>query len=265
MAIFHGLGTKQVNKSAGTLTYRYIKGRTVVSQKRTGSVASKTAARGAGGAQGTYNTRVALFKCFSIFATAHQSAIKAAFNPSKSGNAINTFIRVNYKAGAAAWKTAVSQLYNGTGTVTLADLEAQLTTYVGIPDNPNPPFYRAKRLGYEQVILDAAWSDTIVLQPIDTYQQVVSISTAAATGMWSVSKDLPAVIAGSNISYLIMAKASGSETVTLRIDPTQYKVLDWATLVALGGVSTEEETAGIVNFGSITNGFTGDVVWIVNP
>lgn len=265
MAIFQGIGSKPVKKSAGNLTYRYFNGRTVVSQKRTGSVKSKEAARGAAGAAGTYNTRVALFRCFQIFANAHLSAIKAAFNPSKSGNYVNDFIKVNYKALGLAWKQAVISMYNGTAVVTLEMLEAQLTAYVTAPGGAPIPVYRAKRTGFVEEFLTAAWEDTIVLTPLDTYQEIVSISSASSTGAWSVSKDVPAMISGANLSNLILHKTEDSTAVTLRISPKKYYVLDWATLTAIGGITTDEETAGIVNFGAIDNGYTSEVIWQVNP
>lgn len=263
MAIFQGIGSKPLRKSAGTQTYRYINGRVIVSQKRTGSDKSKLAARGFGGAVGTFNARIALFKCIMIFSRAHLSAIKAAFNPSKSGNYVNTFMHINYEALRDAWADQISMFYLGQEP-TLAQLETALTAYVALPNHK--PIYRAKRKGFEDVLLTSAWTDLLRLTPLDKSQKVVAVSTANAASKFTISTDLPAIVYGSNMSYLQLQRDADGTVVDYKCDPCEMRTISWADLLAMDVLTDPEKEAGTVTFQGIASGYDGNLLFgTVNP
>ena len=258
MAIFQGIGSKPLHKSAGTLTYRYVNGRVIVSQKRTGSIKSKSAARGFGGAVGTYNARIALFKCIMIFSRAHLSAIKAAFNPSKSGNSVNTFMRINYAALRDAWADQINMFFLGQEP-TLAQLETALTSYVALEGHK--AIYRAKRNGFEDVLLTAAWADLLRLTPLDKSQKVVAVSTANAANKFTISTDLPAIVYGSNMSYLQLQRDADGTIVDFKCDPCEMRTISWTDLLAMDVLTEPEKEAGTITFQGIASGYNGDVLF----
>lgn len=263
MAIFQGIGSKPLRKSAGTQTYRYINGRVIVSQKRTGSEKSKLAARGFGGAVGTFNVRIALFKCIMIFSRAHLSAIKAAFNPSKSGNYVNTFMRINYAALRDAWADQIGMFYLGQEP-TLVQLETALTSYVALEGHK--PIYRAKRNGFEDMLLTAAWEDLLHLTPLDKSQKVVAVSNANAANKFVISTDVSATIYGSNMSYLRLQRDADGTVVDYKCDPCEIRTISWTDLLAMDVLTDPEKAAGTVTFQGIASGYNGDVLFgIVNP
>ena len=141
MAIINSMGVGRAHKSAGNMTYRTVRGRTIGSQK----IMSATT-RMPTDAQ---SEKQKVFGLISIFMAAHASSINQSFDKTKYGSERNYFMKVNY-----------SGLYDALSDVpadaTLATIEAAIAAYA--EDNP-AAIYRVKKAGVPTVYLDGAWDD----------------------------------------------------------------------------------------------------------
>lgn len=95
MAISLNIITTGSRGSAGAATFRRVRGRTIMSQKRGGN-ASSIETRAALGLVRTY--REALFYIMSAFCDGMQNSINESFKPTKYGSRRNAFFKVNYSA-----------------------------------------------------------------------------------------------------------------------------------------------------------------------
>lgn len=95
MAILLNIISTGSRKSAGAATFRRVRGRTIMSQKR-GSNASSIETRAALGLVRTY--REAIFYIMSNFCDGMQNSINESFNPTQYGSRRNAFFKLNYSA-----------------------------------------------------------------------------------------------------------------------------------------------------------------------
>lgn len=95
MAILLNIISTGSRKSAGAATFRRVRGRTIMSQKR-GSNASSIETRAALGLVRTY--REALFFIMSAFCDGMQNSINESFEPTRYGSRRNAFFKLNYSA-----------------------------------------------------------------------------------------------------------------------------------------------------------------------
>lgn len=141
MAIINSMGVGRARKSAGNMTYRTVRGRTIGSQK----IMSATT-RVPTGAQ---TEKQKVFGLISIFMAAHASSINQSFDKTKYGSERNYFMKVNYSGLYAALSAVPAD-------ATLATVEEAIATYA--EDNPTA-IYRVKKAGVPAVYLDGAWDD----------------------------------------------------------------------------------------------------------
>ena len=95
MAIDGGILMSGIRRSAGNSTWRRVRGRTIMTQKRQ-SGKNTIQTRAAGGLVRTY--REAMFFIMSAFADGMQNSINESFNPTKYGSRRNAFFKANYSA-----------------------------------------------------------------------------------------------------------------------------------------------------------------------
>lgn len=95
MAILLNIISTGSRKSAGAATFRRVRGRTIMSQKR-GSSAKSLETRAATGLVRTYHE--ALFYIMSAFCDGMQNSINESFEPTKYGSRRNAFFKLNYSA-----------------------------------------------------------------------------------------------------------------------------------------------------------------------
>lgn len=141
MAIINSMGVDRARKSAGNMTYRTVRGRTIGSQK----IMSATT-RVPTGAQ---TEKQKVFGLISIFMAAHASSINQSFDKTKYGSERNYFMKVNYSGLYAALSAVPAD-------ATLATIEEAITTYA--EDNPTA-IYRVKKNGVPTEYLTGAWDD----------------------------------------------------------------------------------------------------------
>lgn len=118
MAILLNIISSGSRKSAGAATFRRVRGRTIMSQKRGGLSASAMETRAAAGLVRTY--REAMFYIMTSFCAGMAQSINASFEPTKYGSSRNAFFKLNY--------SAVEEAVNGSA-IGLALLD-QLMHYV---------------------------------------------------------------------------------------------------------------------------------------
>lgn len=95
MAVDSGILNSGLRRSAGNATWRRVRGRTIISQKRQ-SGKNTIQTRAAGGLIRTY--REALFFIMSAFADGMQNSINESFEQTKYGSRRNAFFKKNYSA-----------------------------------------------------------------------------------------------------------------------------------------------------------------------
>lgn len=93
MAIDGGILMSGIRRSAGNTTWRRVRGRTIMTQKRQ-SGKNTIQTRAVGGLVRTY--REALFFIMSAFADGMQNSINESFSPTKYGSRRNAFFKLNY-------------------------------------------------------------------------------------------------------------------------------------------------------------------------
>ena len=96
MAILLNIISSGSRKSAGAATFRRVRGRTIMSQKRGGLSASAQETRAAAGLVRTY--REAMFYIVTSFCAGMADSINASFEPTKYGSSRNAFFKLNYTA-----------------------------------------------------------------------------------------------------------------------------------------------------------------------
>lgn len=151
MALVKSLGVGKGVKSAGNLTYRVVRGRTIASEKVGSTAAIREAAYSN---NGKLNKRCALFLLINSFIGAHRVAINASFNKSKYGSAGNFF----YKLNRVPLEAALSDLAEAGGEATMPEIEAAIADYA--EEHPNV-IYRQRKSGLEDIFLNGEWEDDL--------------------------------------------------------------------------------------------------------
>lgn len=141
MAIINSMGVGRARGSAGNMTYRTVRGRTIGSQKITSATTRVPT--------GAQTERQKVFGHISTFMAAHASSIDHSFDRTKYGSERNYFMKVNYSALYAALSAVPAD-------ATLAAIESAIASYA--EDNPTA-IYRVKKSGTPTVYLDGAWDD----------------------------------------------------------------------------------------------------------
>lgn len=149
MALVNSLGGGIARKSVDNKTFRMVRGRIVVSRKRTAT--GNAATRGDGF---VLSKQQAVFGMVSMFMQAHASDIEVSFNKTKYGSQRNYFFKKNRAALEAALAPLVANAMLN-GYPMLADIEDAITTYATA--NPNA-ILRVSLTGFSNVFLDGAWS-----------------------------------------------------------------------------------------------------------
>lgn len=143
MAIVRSLAIGKARKSAGNITFRTVRGRTIASEKR----AKKPITR----VDGKLTKREALFKMASMYIAAHRADINVSFDRSMYGSAGNNFYKVNKAFIAEAFESKVDSV----ATVTAAELDAAMKSYASAHANT---VYRVKRTGFPvKYLSNAGW------------------------------------------------------------------------------------------------------------
>lgn len=93
MAVLLNIISSGSRKSAGAATFRRVRGRTIMSQKR-GASTKAAETRAAAGLVRTY--REAMFFIVAAFADGMQNSINESFEPTKYGSRRNAFFKLNY-------------------------------------------------------------------------------------------------------------------------------------------------------------------------
>lgn len=151
MAIIRSLAIGKGRKSAGNLTFRTVRGRTVVSEK----VGERPVTR-VDGALSVYEAR---FKLISMYIGMHRLDINASFDKTKYGSQGNYF----YKVNKGAMEAAVQELVPNAQNATPAQVEDAVTTYA----TANPAsIYRVKMSGAETIYLTGEWKSSDNPKPI---------------------------------------------------------------------------------------------------
>lgn len=145
MAISRSLAMGRARKSAGDLTFRTVRGRTIVSQKR---------GRNAVQAEGETALQFE-FALVSRFIRMHRASIDLSFNKSKYGSQGNFFQGVN-KAGMRAAMAPLFQMGTRSRDITDEQIETAVTAYA--KKNPTV-IYRVLKTGSPTVYLTGAWDD----------------------------------------------------------------------------------------------------------
>lgn len=213
MAIVNSLAVGKAVNSAGNLTYRTVRGRTIASQKReVGNVESL---------RDTFQTR--LLRAASVFMKNHVDDINVSFAKSKFGSQRNNFMKIN-KAGLRGALFGISM------SATDADIENAVTAYA----TANPMSIKRVSLpGFETVYLTGAWSSDD--NPVSgggnqdlSNGQVESVLTNGAT---------VAAPAASSTKFKAGAKivrSGGTATITLLSLPAGITAGDITYVTTLG-------------------------------
>jgi hypothetical protein len=142
MAIILSLAVGKARKSAGNVTYRTVRGRTILS--------GKIAAHSRGTRSGAQSEVQSNFRKVNQFMALVKNDISVSFDKSRYGSQRNSFFKLNKEALFAAFETLPVD-----GVLTLEDYNAALVTYVTA--NPKTIF-RVKKQDEETVYLTGAWS-----------------------------------------------------------------------------------------------------------
>lgn len=149
MALIHSHSVGGGKKSAGLVTYRKVRGRIIMSQKRQGSDASMAAAYSN---EGKLNVRCANFAMINAFIAAHRNSINNSFEKTKYGSQGNMF----YKVNRVALEKALAPFAQQGGEVTLSEIEAAIAAYA--QEHPTD-IYRVKLAKHDPVFLAGGWDD----------------------------------------------------------------------------------------------------------
>lgn len=131
MAVDSGILNSGLRRSAGNATWRRVRGRTIISQKRQ-SGKNTIQTRAAGGLVRTY--REALFFIMSAFADGMQNSINESFEQTKYGSRRNAFFKLNYSAvekavnGSALGLALLDQIMHNVSFTGVSVTEGETTT-----------------------------------------------------------------------------------------------------------------------------------------
>lgn len=133
MAVLLNIISSGSRKSAGAATFRRVRGRTIMSQKRGGLSATAMETRAAAGLVRTY--REAMFYIVTSFCAGMAQSINASFVPTRYGSSRNAFFKLNYSAieeavnGSALGLALLDQLMHSVSFsgVTVTDEEGTVT------------------------------------------------------------------------------------------------------------------------------------------
>lgn len=221
MAIIRSLAIGKGRKSAGNITFRTVRGRTIVSEKVGGRVITRV-----DGALSMYEAR---FRLISMFIGMHRADINVSFDKTRYGSQGNYFYRINKGALEAAVQPLISNAQN----VNAQQVNEAVTTYATA--NPTA-IYRVRRSGYETIYLSGAWSSAQNPQPI--------VPPTGVTINGSVGKANPAFVAGS----AIMADVNTDVSLTITDSAATFDG------VAASAISTyDAEGASITDTTTITS------------
>ena len=127
MAVLLNIISSGSRKSAGAATFRRVRGRTIMSQKRGGLSKSALETRAATGLVRTY--REAMFYIVTSFCAGMADTINASFEPTKYGTSRNAFFKLNY--------SAIEKAVNGTAIgLALLDQLMHQATFSGVEITP---------------------------------------------------------------------------------------------------------------------------------
>lgn len=146
MAIVKSIFLGKARKSAGGGTFRTVRGRTILSEKRG---PSGTATRGEGG-ETVYQFNFALI---SRYASLHRADINVSFDTTKYGSCGNYFFKINRTALELAFADLYNS-YNGSAEVTNKMIEDAVVAYA--TENPTN-IYRVRKTGCTTKYLTGAW------------------------------------------------------------------------------------------------------------
>ena len=155
MAIIRSIAVGKARKSAGNVTFRTVRGRTIMSEK----VAERPITRAPGEAMSRYPY---MFALINRYANLHKADIGVSFDKTKYGSERNNFFKSNYSALCEAF----ADLYSSTpdpDQVTDTEIEAAVTTYA---TTNTSAIYRVKKSGYDVVYLSGEWSTDDNPEPI---------------------------------------------------------------------------------------------------
>lgn len=145
MAIINSLAVGKARKSAGNLTYRLVRGRTIASEK-IGARPKDGTTR----APGEGLLQIQVLAVISAFMRIHKTDIQVSFNKTKYGSQRNFFMKINYKA----FKTMVQSAALVEGMT-----DEEINTAVGVWATANPnQIVRVRLAGFDSVYLNKAWS-----------------------------------------------------------------------------------------------------------
>ena len=152
MAVDAGILNSGLRRSAGNATWRRVRGRVIMTQKRQ-SGKNTIQTRAAGGLIRTY--REAMFFIMSAYADGMQNSINESFNPTRYGSRRNAFFKLNY--------SAVEKAVNGCqlGLALLDQIMHNVSfTGVSVGGDENPQTISAfNELGWNSLFSAAAAAD----------------------------------------------------------------------------------------------------------
>lgn len=230
MAISLNIITTGSRGSAGAATFRRVRGRTIMSQKR-GSNKSSLETRAALGLVRTY--REALFFIMSSFCDGMQNSINESFEPTKYGSRRNAFFKLNYSAvekainGSELGLALIDQImHNVSFTGVSISRESGAVSFTSFDDTG---WNTLMREAYQAGVTGAYTRSTIGTKVINTFdsvwntatdpgtgrinEMVVSVGTATAAGQ-TIER---ITIAGTNLAY--------PPTFTIKVGSTQANAL----------------------------------------
>lgn len=214
MAIIRSLAVGKARKSAGNLTYRTVRGRTIASEK----VGERPITRAPGEpmTKATY-----MFACLNRYMAAHKSDIEVSFDKTKYGSQRNYFAKLNYYGISSSLESLYASKPDA-DQVTDTEIEEAVADYA--QSNPTA-IYRVKRAGYDTVYLDGAWDSADNPTPpadLATYASMTidGKSVQQLGGTDSFSSGDPVVISGTNLDNGRI-KITLSLTDESPVDPSQ--------------------------------------------
>lgn len=193
MAIIRSLAVGKARKSAGNVTFRTVRGRTIMSEK----VAERPVTKGEGYAMTPVQFT---FACLSRFAAAHASDINVSFDATKYGSPRNFFAKLNYYGFSQALATLYASKPDA-GKVTDAEIEQAISDYA--TDNPSA-IYRVRRAGYTTVYLSGEWTSSDNPAPAEDAATVTAFTVDGVNVTESTDDNYatgaPVVITGTNLN-----------------------------------------------------------------
>lgn len=169
MAIIRSIAVGKARKSAGNVTFRTVRGRTIMSEK----VAPNEGTRVPGQAMPSRN---ALFGFITRYARMHAADINVSFNQTKYGSQRNYFIKLNYVALSAAFQDLLEDPYDD---ITDTMIDTAVTSYA--TSNPTA-IYRVRLSGYPDVYLSGAWRSSDNPTPAEPSPNMPSITAVTLSG-----------------------------------------------------------------------------------